>query len=516
MSATSAPPRVAEPHGKLLVPGDVVDGRYRIEAYLGGGGMASVYRATHVVLEQAVAIKVVSPQIREVPGIAQRFLREARAATQLKSEHVARVTDVGTMADGAPYMVMEYLDGCDLDAVLERPEGVPVEDAVDYVLQACEALAEVHGLGIVHRDLKPANLFLTRGADGLPCVKLIDFGISRVDSPLDGKDLAKLTHPEAVMGSPRYMSPEQMESASKADARSDIYGLGAVLYELLTNKAPHDGETFLDIYASATNGPPQTPSALRREVPRELDAIVLKALAPEPSARFADVAELALALAPFGPEGAPARADAIARVLEAARSRSREGTSEAESVSSDEGSKVRRRVSRSAHALKRRRLVRGGMLAAVLAVVALGVGGRSFMTHAPKAAATATAKVEPVAPAAPAETAALVPGHGPAAAAADPVEAAGTTQTTSGIAEGTPAASAPATTESAAVGTTTTTTTTAADDAKKRNAKVPSAPAPRAAVPAWRPTATPTPAAPPQPPPPAPTTDERKLFEERK
>ena len=166
MSASLSESQAPAPTSSRLAPGELVDGRYRIDAYLGGGGMASVYRATHAVLEQPVAIKVVCPLVRAVPGMAQRFLREARAATQLKSEHVARVTDVGTMADGAPFMVMEYLEGQDLGALIESEAAIPVEDAVDYVLQVCEALGEVHGRGTVHRDLKPANLFLTKGADG--------------------------------------------------------------------------------------------------------------------------------------------------------------------------------------------------------------------------------------------------------------------------------------------------------------------------------------------------------------
>ncbi len=375
MSAANADDRAPAPTTKLLAPGDLVDGRYRIESYLGGGGMASVYRATHVVLEQAVAIKVVSPQIRELPGMAQRFLREARAATQLKSEHVARVSDVGTMPDGAPYMVMEYLDGRDLDAMVESDTEIPVEDAVDYVLQACEALAEVHGLGIVHRDLKPANLFLTKGADGMPCVKLIDFGISRTDTPLSPKDLAKLTQPDTVMGSPRYMSPEQMESAGKADSRSDIYGIGAVLYELLTKKCPHEGDTFLDIYAAATLGPPAAPSTLRSDVPKELDEVILRCLRIDPAERFVDAAELAAALAPFGPAGSTGRADAIARILEAARSRTH-GSSAAHDAapSKDEGSYVRKRPS-NAHAARKRRNRTIATVAAVVAFAGLGAGG---------------------------------------------------------------------------------------------------------------------------------------------
>jgi eukaryotic-like serine/threonine-protein kinase len=198
----------------LLGPGQVVDGRYRIESYLGGGGMASVYRGVHLVLEQPVAIKILSPAIRDLPGAAARFIREARAATQLKSVNVVRVSDVGTLPDGAPYMVMELLEGQDLDEHLATGWRPSVEEAVRYVLQTCTALAEVHGLGIVHRDVKPANLFLTTGSDGRPLVKLIDFGISRVRAPVLGPSAVVLTNPDVVMGSPRYMSPEAMESAT--------------------------------------------------------------------------------------------------------------------------------------------------------------------------------------------------------------------------------------------------------------------------------------------------------------
>jgi serine/threonine protein kinase len=474
MSAAKAEESVPIPATKLLEPGDVIDGRYRIEAYLGGGGMASVYRATHVVLEQAVAIKVIAPVVRQVPGMAQRFLREARAATHLKSEHVARVSDVGTMPDGAPYMVMEYLDGRDLDAIVESGEVLPVEEAVEYVLQACEALAEVHGLGIVHRDLKPANLFLTKGADGLPCVKLIDFGISRTDSPLAPKDLVALTQPDTVMGSPRYMSPEQMESAAKADHRSDIYGIGAVLYELLTRKAPHEGESFMDIYAAATLAPPEAPSTLRPDVPRELDEVILRCLRIDPTERYADAADLAFALAPFGPSGSQGRAEAIARILEAARSRTQNGGAPEVPVAGEEGSsRVRLRVSSSAHSLRQRRIRRGGIIAAVIAFAGLAVGGRALYEHgqASGAAAATAAATAPLA--VPPPPLMPLPSFGGEHAAVSVTE------------------------------------TTAAKDPKP---VVVTPPAPRAAQPLPAPRTTSWPANPPA----AHTNDERKLFEDRK
>ena len=404
----SAPPAAAQTNEArlmpVLAPGDMVDGRYRVDAFLGGGGMASVYRATHLALQQTVAIKVISPLIRSVPGMAQRFMREARAATQLKSEHVARVTDVGAMPDGAPFMVMEFLEGTDLDALVESPIATSVEDCVDYVLQACEALAEVHGLGIVHRDLKPANLFLTKGADGLPSVKLIDFGISRFDSPLDTKEVIALTQPDAVMGSPRYMSPEQMEASSKVDSRSDIYGIGAVLYELLTKRVPHDGDTFMDIYASATLAAPDPPSKHRSSVPDDLDDVVLRCLAIDPADRYSDAAELAHALAPFGPEGSPGRADGISRILGAARSRGKSESPPADGTKrrpdSGSSSAVRRR-GKSAHTLRRRRVLRVTIVGALVALAGVAFAGRSLYLRGEAngiASATATPVVAAIAP----------------------------------------------------------------------------------------------------------------------
>ncbi|MBX3229947.1 MAG: serine/threonine protein kinase [Labilithrix sp.] len=366
----------------LLREGELVGGRYRVEHCLGGGGMASVYRAMHEGLDRPVALKVVSPAVRELPGIALRFMREARAATRLKSEHVVRVFDVGTTDRGAPYLVMELLEGKDLSEMLEdgkaleNGKALSVADAIDYALQACEALAEVHGLGIVHRDLKPANLFVTRGADGMPCLKLIDFGISRIDAPLSPKDAIALTSPEVVMGSPRYMPPEQMESAAAVDSRSDIWGLGAILYEMLVGDAPFDGESLMDIYAAAVRAAPKLPSAARADVPEALDAVILRCLAADPNERFADVAELAAALAPLGDERAPMRASAIARVLGATRARG-QGSAAPDPVDPSAGSTpssshIRERATPSQTTRHRRRTLALGAAAILLVGVGLG------------------------------------------------------------------------------------------------------------------------------------------------
>lgn len=332
---------------ELLQPGAIVDGRYRVGALLGSGGMASVYRGTHLTLDQPVAIKVISPQIRALPGIARRFLREARAATRLKSPHVVRVFDVGVIGDlhaGAPYMVMELLEGQDLSDALDERGPLETEAAAQIVLQACEGLAEVHGHGIVHRDLKPANLFLATGTDGLPIVKIIDFGISRLGGGMDKASMS-MTQPEQVMGSPKYMSPEQMESAAKVDARSDIWGLGIVLYETITGSTPFDGESYWDIYLAAKKGAPTPMSELREGVPDGLDDVVRRCLAPERAERYRDVAELAEALAPFAGEHGPTRAESTRRVLEATRLRVSDAPAPVPAAKiSDVESFVRRRV----------------------------------------------------------------------------------------------------------------------------------------------------------------------------
>jgi serine/threonine-protein kinase len=473
----------AATNAQLLRPGEVVDGRYRVEAYLGGGGMASVYRAMHVVLEQPVALKIVSPQIREVPGVAARFIREARAATSLKGEHVARVFDVGTMADGAPYMVMEFLVGKDLGEILEAGQRPAVEEAVDWVLQACEALAEVHGRGIVHRDLKPANLFLTRGADGLPCVKLIDFGISRFETPLSPKDAHGLTAPNAIMGSPRYMSPEMMESPGSADARSDIWGLGTVLYELVVGEPPFDGESFIDIYRKAVDGPPRAPSSLRDDAPRALDEVIFKCLRAEPDARYADVAELAAALAPFGHAEASVRAEDIARVLGATRARPLPGDASNDDLAhvvANESSRVRRRVSREENAPSRAKRIAFFVLAAVLLVGIGAIGARTKVTRTD-------------ADVAPTTTAAAVPAPPPA----PPPSPYDVEEDLPPRATATTAASAPAAAPS------------------RTNVARPRRP-PRHVSPPATPTPAPTPFPPAEEPAPSPSPDNGKLFEDRK
>ncbi len=284
--------------------GDIVAGKYRVERTLGEGGMGIVVAATHEQLDQRVALKFLQPTLASREDIVQRFMREARAAVKIQSEHVARVFDVGTHA-GAPYMVMEYLEGSDLAQVLESGSVVPVKDAVGYVIEACAAVAEAHALGIVHRDLKPANLFLANRANGKPIVKVLDFGISK-SKPTD-KD-AGVTNASAIMGSPSYMSPEQMVASASVDARSDVWSLGVVIYELVSRKVPFTANSMPELVGVILQGKFE-PIA---DIPIELHAVITRCLQKEREQRFQNVAELARALLPFG----PARAEALVERIE--------------------------------------------------------------------------------------------------------------------------------------------------------------------------------------------------------
>lgn len=280
-------------------PGQILVEKYRVEHVLGIGGFGAVLAATHLALEEKVAIKVLLPAAAKNASAAERFLREARAAVRIRSEHVARVSDVGTLPDGAPYMVMEHLVGQDLSALVKSTGSQRVEDVAEWVLQACEALAEAHKLGIIHRDLKPANLFLTRKVDGAPCLKVLDFGISKMTNETGDKGMTKTSD---VMGSPFYMSPEQMRSTRNVDARADIWALGAILFELLAGAPPFDAETMTALVVSIMQEPPRELTHYRNDIPVGLRSVVLACLEKDPGRRFQDVASLADALAPFAPE----------------------------------------------------------------------------------------------------------------------------------------------------------------------------------------------------------------------
>ncbi|HEX2879594.1 MAG TPA: serine/threonine-protein kinase [Polyangiaceae bacterium] len=374
-------------------PGEVLSGKYEIERVLGVGGMGVVLAARHVTLGQRVAIKFLLPDLAARQSEAvERFLREARASIHLRSENVARVIDVDKASNGAPYMVLEYLDGRDLNQVLREQKQLSVPIAVEFVLQAAEALAEAHSLGIVHRDLKPANLFLTARADGSPLIKVLDFGISKAMASGE----RGITSTQAVMGSPGYMSPEQVRSSKHVDQRTDVWSLGVILYEFLSGVPPFDGDSVPALSAQIVTETPKALPSLRREIPAALDLVVQRCLAKDVGQRYHNMAELARALSPFVPPGAQIIVERIVRI--ASTSAAHAPTLNADSAQMTQGTQSAFAQTAPAPApggsisAQRRR----GLLAVALVTVVAGVviavfiaGQRSAGSDAPALANTA-------------------------------------------------------------------------------------------------------------------------------
>lgn len=295
-----------EVNSSALFPrGEVVGGKYRIEGVLGQGGMGIVYAAHHEMLAQAVALKVLRRDVVSSPDAITRFINEARAAARIRSEHVARVMDVGVLEEqGVPYMVMERLKGSDLSEILQASaEHLPIHATIDWVLQALDGLAEAHALGIIHRDLKPANIFLAEMGDGAEVVKVLDFGISKATdgfSSMPGN--AAATSTKSILGTPAYMSPEQLKSSKSVDERSDIWSVGVLLFELLTKTMPFEGETVGELFAAVIEGDIPTVSSRRQDAPSKLDEVISICLQRKKDHRYPNVLALATELAPFGTE----------------------------------------------------------------------------------------------------------------------------------------------------------------------------------------------------------------------
>ena len=475
-------------------PGEVLAGKYQIERVIGEGAMGVVVAARHLQLDQIVALKFLLPASVPRRDTLDRFAREARNAVRLRSEHVARVMDVGTLDSGSPYIVMEYLEGSDLASVLSQRGKLPIPVAVDFVLQACDAIAEAHALGIIHRDLKPENLFVTRGHDNTSLVKVLDFGISKSST---GKDFSA-TNSQAVIGSPAYMSPEQMRSARLVDARTDVWALGIILYQLVIGHVPWEGETLPMLCFQITSDPPP-PFPDRQQA--EFEAVVWRCLEKDPDRRFRSVHALAVALSPFAPPHARPLVERIGRVLQG-----RTDGPPATSTSARTAPGTLREMSgqsmlRTVAAPRTRRLIGliatvGALVTAGTAAVVLGVGRGGGTVTEPATQPAADRRATPPA-AAPAP--AVAPPSLPAIAASPPAPAVAVPppppdpRPEPAIAPAAPAATPPARGELPAP------PSPATRPRNKDHHRRPSSAAPARSSPAAPPAATPPPTAPPPP-----------------
>jgi eukaryotic-like serine/threonine-protein kinase len=315
--------------GTLLVPepevvmpfeiGEIIGGKYEVIRLIGSGGMGFVISANHIELGEKVALKFLHRESLANQELVGRFAREARASLRIQSEHVARVFDVGALPSGSPFIVMEYLEGKNLHETVRDAGPLPIKMAIEYVMQACEALAVAHANGIVHRDIKPENLFLTQRTQGMDIIKVLDFGISKVALTGSAFEMnVPLVRTTMAMGSPVYMSPEQIRASPDIDARTDIWSLGCVLFELLTGNAAFDAPSLTQLSAVILENDPPLLRSLCANAPLDLEKIVSRCLQKDPSRRFQNVGELALALFPFAPRRARISAERCMYVLKAA------------------------------------------------------------------------------------------------------------------------------------------------------------------------------------------------------
>src|SRR5450432_4623253 len=276
--------------------GTIVGGQYRITKYLAAGGMGAVYEAVHVVVKRRFAVKFLRQDLALRRDVLRRFQREAEAAGALESENIAAAVDFGIADDGAPYIVMEYLAGLDLAQLLAATGPLPVERAADLVLQACRGIHEAHAAGVIHRDLKPENLFVCRRSDGSDLVKIVDFGIAKLQASDAGN---AVTRTGGMLGTPSYMSPEQARGDANIDPRSDVYSLGVILYELLCGQVPHPGDSYNAVIYHISTQPALPLACPGQEFPHELVELVQRALSPRPGDRQESAEALAQELAPY-------------------------------------------------------------------------------------------------------------------------------------------------------------------------------------------------------------------------
>jgi serine/threonine protein kinase len=310
--------------------GEVLGGMYRIERRIGEGGMSVVLAATHLPTGQLMAVKLLHQETASSEGAVARFWREVRAVSRLQNPHVVRIFDVGMLADDTPYMAMELLVGETLAERMQRIGQLPLDLALGYMRQACDAVEAAHAIGVVHRDIKPENMFLTRasapsGAAPGPGVqegevlKVLDFGISKAMGSTVSDDQQRLTKTTDVFGSPAYMSPEQLKASRDVDARADVWSLGVLMHEMLAGVAPFDGRSVAEIFGAILYIAPKPLGTIRGDVPKTIEAAVLRALEKDRDKRFPDVASLRAALE--GSKVAPAAGAAQAITPSPRRSR---------------------------------------------------------------------------------------------------------------------------------------------------------------------------------------------------
>ena len=400
---------MTQPYGAVSTRvGRTAGGKYRLVRLLGSGGMGEVYEAQHSIVGRRFAIKFLHPDLAGNTEIVARFQREAQAAGSLENENIAAVVDAGSADDGAPYLVMEYLEGEDLAQLLVRTGPLPVPRAAYIMIQACRGLVAAHARNIVHRDLKPENLFICKRNDGSDLAKVLDFGIAKLHTGGDGTGL---THTGATMGTPFYMSLEQARGAKEVDHRTDIYALGVILYEILSGAKPHPGESYNEILYHVISNEPAPLDSLRVGLPAGLATVVHKAMAREAEDRYASVVDLMEALIPFAGRAVTPLRTSLGATVPSPSSIPKIPTPKEPLPASPEPKEAKKAVDRVS--LGHRRFVLLGVVA-VVGAVALGVVLWLALGRRPETQAPPPVPVAAPAPAPPVSAPAPVPAPTPA------------------------------------------------------------------------------------------------------